>query len=333
MVAALIGLVVLLVVVVLLSLLAYALAFFGFRLTRSRGGETLHVTRGLLTTRAVSLEMRRLRGVEVTQPIPLRWVRGARLRAVTTGLKSDDRGMSAMLAPPSPVGVVELTAERVLESPGALRTPLRQHGAAARRRRWGRAFGASALVAAALVVLTWSLSSWWWLLLAVLVLMVAWPLAVSRSAALGHAVTDRFVVGRSGAVRRSTFVLERGGVVAHDDAAVALPAPGGRVLGDARDRCRQRLLPDPRRHHRPGGRAGRRGERRSVAPVRRTGGRPLTAWAFCGVGGCRFPRARRTAGPQTQLGNHIRHCQCVCGMTWAVQTGQKKTNSPVTRIT
>ncbi|MBO1753517.1 PH domain-containing protein [Allobranchiibius sp. CTAmp26] len=213
-IAVVVGVLVLLVVVVLLSLLAYALAFFGFRLTRSRGGETLQVTRGLLTTRAVSLETRRLRGVEVKEPIPLRWVGGARLRAVTTGLKGDDRGMSAMLAPPSPVAVVESTAGSVLGSPGSLRTPLRQHGVAARRRRWARAFGSSALVAAALLALAWWMSSWWLAVLAVLALVLAWPLAASRAAALGHQVTGRFVVGRSGALRRSTFVLERGGVVA-----------------------------------------------------------------------------------------------------------------------
>lgn len=209
-----VGVIVLLVVVVLLSLLAYALAFFGFRLTRSRGGETLQVTRGLLTTRAVSLEMRRLRGIELHEPIPLRWVGGARLRAVTTGLEGDDRGMSAMLAPPSPTPVIVRTAGRVLGLPGGLRIPLRQHGSAARRRRWGRALGGSALVAIGLVALAWWLSTWWWVALAVLALLLAWPLAVSRVAALGHQVTERFVVGRSGAVRRSTFVLERGGVVA-----------------------------------------------------------------------------------------------------------------------
>ncbi|MBO1765895.1 PH domain-containing protein [Allobranchiibius sp. GilTou38] len=209
-----VGVLVLLVVVVLLSLLAYALAFFGFRLTRSRGGETLHVARGLLTTRAVSLETRRLRGIELHEPIPLRWVGGARLRAVTTGLKGDDRGMSAMLAPPSPTAVIARTAGRVLRLPGELRIPLRQHGAAARRRRWGRAFGVSVLAAAVLLVMAWWMSSWWWVALAVLAIVLAWPLAVSRSAALGHQVTDRFVVGRSGAVRRTTFVIERGGVVA-----------------------------------------------------------------------------------------------------------------------
>lgn len=204
----------LLVLVVVLSLIAYALTFFNFRLTRSRGGETFHVARGLLTTRATSLEVRRLRGVEVHEAIPLRWAHGARLRAVTTGLKDARRGMSALLTPPSPVSVVQQTADRVLGAPGRLQAPLRTHGGAAVRRRWTRAFSSSGVVAAGLCVIAWWQTSWWFVALAVLVMVAAVPLARSRIAALGHDVDERFVVGRSGALMRSTFVLERSGVVA-----------------------------------------------------------------------------------------------------------------------
>lgn len=206
--------VVLLVCVVVLSLIAYALAFFNFRLTRSRGGETFHVARGLLTTRATSLEVRRLRGIEVHEPIPLRWAHGARLRAITTGLKDAGRGMSALLTPPSPVHVVQHTADRVLGAPGRLEAPLRVHGRAAVRRRWTRAFNSSAVVAAVVCAIGWWQASWWYVVLAVLVMLAAVPLARSRIAALGHDVDERFVLGRSGAMMRSTFVLERSGVVA-----------------------------------------------------------------------------------------------------------------------
>lgn len=204
----------LMVLVVVLSLVAYALAFFNFRLTRSRGGETFHVARGLLTTRATSLEVRRLRGVEVHEPIPLRWAHGARLRAVTTGLKDADRGMSALLAPPSPAAAVRHTADLVLEAPGRLQAPLRAHGSTAVRRRWTRSFSSSAIVAAGLCGLAWWQTSWWYVVLAVVAMAAAVPLARSRIAALGHDVDERFVVGRSGAMMRSTFVLERSGVVA-----------------------------------------------------------------------------------------------------------------------
>ena len=49
--------------VVIASTIGYVLAFWRFRLTRHNGG-TLQVTRGLITTRATSIEQRRLRGVE-----------------------------------------------------------------------------------------------------------------------------------------------------------------------------------------------------------------------------------------------------------------------------
>ncbi|HEY5032320.1 MAG TPA: PH domain-containing protein, partial [Actinomycetes bacterium] len=63
--------VVLLVLAATFSTAGYLLAFWGFRLTRHPGG-TLRVQRGLLTTRSVTLEERRLRGVEVREPLLLR---------------------------------------------------------------------------------------------------------------------------------------------------------------------------------------------------------------------------------------------------------------------
>src|SRR5262249_30824799 len=50
-----------LVVVACASTIGYVLAFWGFRLVRRDGG-SLQVTRGLLSTRAITIEERRLRG-------------------------------------------------------------------------------------------------------------------------------------------------------------------------------------------------------------------------------------------------------------------------------
>ena len=94
---------VLLVAVAIASTLGYVLAFFGFRLTRNSAG-TLHITRGLITTRAITIEERRLRGVEISEPLLLRAVRGARCLAITTGLRvgrGAERGGSLLL-PPGP---------------------------------------------------------------------------------------------------------------------------------------------------------------------------------------------------------------------------------------
>jgi putative membrane protein len=60
-----------LVVISLLSVAGYLLSYYGFRLTRHTGG-TLQVTRGLLTSRATSIEQTRLRGVELSEPLLLR---------------------------------------------------------------------------------------------------------------------------------------------------------------------------------------------------------------------------------------------------------------------
>ena len=81
------GLVALVTVVTVLSIGGYVLSYWGFRLSRHAQG-SLHITRGLLTTRAVSIEERRLRGVELAEPMLLRAVHAARLSGMTTGLKS-----------------------------------------------------------------------------------------------------------------------------------------------------------------------------------------------------------------------------------------------------
>ena len=75
--AVLVGLVIGMVVVAIASTVGYVLAFWDFRLTRDPRG-TLHITRGLITTRATTIEERRLHGVELSEPLLLRAARGAR---------------------------------------------------------------------------------------------------------------------------------------------------------------------------------------------------------------------------------------------------------------
>jgi putative membrane protein len=77
----------LVLIVAVLSTAGYVLAFWGFRLTRHPGG-TLHVARGLITTRQTTIEERRLRGVELSEPLLLRAVGGARCIAIATGCGS-----------------------------------------------------------------------------------------------------------------------------------------------------------------------------------------------------------------------------------------------------
>lgn len=201
-----------LVLIVVLALLGYLLAFHGFRLTRDARGGSYHVSRGLLTTRATSLEIRRLRGVEVHRHLPLRWVGGAYLSAITTGVKDDGRGMSSTLTPPSPEQVVVHTADEVLGE-DLFDVPLQRHGAAAMRRRYTRAMAGAAVPAALLVVaaVIWDLPALG--VCAILPLAAGVALGWSRAHWLGHAVTERFLVTRSGSIGLSTNVIERRGAV------------------------------------------------------------------------------------------------------------------------
>lgn len=197
---------------VLLSLGGYLLLYWGFRLTRHAEGGTLHITRGLLTTRATTLEERRLRGVELHQPLPLRLVGGARLKAITTGFKDEDKAQSSMLVPPAPLPVARDVADRVLHAPGTLDAPLVGHGAAATRRRYTRALTGAAVLAAAIGIGGYLLEPAL-AILAVVPLLIAPLLAADRAKALAHGLTDRYLLSRSGSVVRTTNVLERSGAI------------------------------------------------------------------------------------------------------------------------
>ncbi len=101
-----------------LSIGGYLLSYWGFRLTRHAQG-SLHITRGLLTTRATSIEERRLRGVELGEPLLLRAVHAARLSGITTGLESRGRadGGSSLLLPPAPLAAAKAVASQILGDP------------------------------------------------------------------------------------------------------------------------------------------------------------------------------------------------------------------------
>ncbi|MFI7115455.1 PH domain-containing protein [Amycolatopsis sp. NPDC049868] len=205
----------LLVVVSLLSVGGYVLSFWNFKLTRESEG-TLHIRRGLLTTRSVSIEEERLRGVEVKEPLPLRIAGGARLTAIAGGLregKGGDKG-GGLLLPPAPVGRVhEVAAEVLRENFDPATVPLNRHPRRALTRRLTRAVGGVLLLAAALFGLAWIdfLPSWMWQVALGLVpfaALVGWD----RYRNLGHAIVGRYLVSRSGSLARATVAIRREGV-------------------------------------------------------------------------------------------------------------------------
>jgi putative membrane protein len=207
--ALLVGLALLLVLIIVLSVVGYLLTYWDLRLTRHRQG-TLHVSRGLLTTRATSIEERRLRGVELAEPLLLRAVGAARLSAITTGLKS---GESALLVPPAPAEVARGVAGRVTRQPGTLAHPLTPHGPAARQRRYVRAV-APLLVLAVGALVGWTRGAPGWIPVVLIVLLALSPLvAADRYRGLGHAVVGRYLVASSGSLARERSVLEREGII------------------------------------------------------------------------------------------------------------------------
>ncbi|RSD13537.1 hypothetical protein EIY87_27905 [Amycolatopsis eburnea] len=203
----------LLVLVSMLSVGGYVLSFWNHRLTREPAG-TLHIRRGLITTRSVSIEEERLRGVEVREPLPLRLAGGARVVAIAGGLregKGADKG-GGLLLPPAPLAKAhEVVAEVLGEDPAA--TPLTRHPRRALYRRISRAVVGVLLLAAALYGLAWlgALPDWPWqaaLVLLPFAALVGWD----RYRGLGHALAGRYLVTRSGSLDRGTAAVRRDGM-------------------------------------------------------------------------------------------------------------------------
>jgi putative membrane protein len=205
----------LVVAVAAASTAGYVLAFWRFRLTRQPGG-TLHVTRGLVTTRSTTIEERRLRGVEISEPLLLRAVRGARCIAIATGLRvgrGAERGGSLLL-PPAPRGQAQRVAAAVLGSAEPVRAALARHGLPARRRRYTRALTGAVLLTAAAAALHGLLGLPGWVWQTSLLLPPAGALlAADRYRSLGHALVGGTLVTGWGSLVRRRCALACDGVI------------------------------------------------------------------------------------------------------------------------
>lgn len=199
-----------------LSMISYTLAYWGYRLTRHPGG-TLHVTRGLLTTRATSLDEARIRGARLVEPYLMRLVSGAKAIALTTGFNRTEDGVNLvnnLLTPPAPRAVVNTVTAAVLGGDAPLTVGLTEHGPAARRRRHIRALAVGLLV---LVLVAWArtIADWpAWVLVPAVVLVVSSPaLAEQRYHSLGHALVGDYLVARADLFPRERSMLRMDGVI------------------------------------------------------------------------------------------------------------------------
>jgi putative membrane protein len=209
----LVGLVIVIVVISVLSALGYILTNWGFTLSRDRNGRSFHIRRGLLTTRETSLDKERVRGLEIHEPLGLRLAGAGHLSAIVTGLDRRSRG-SSPLVPPAPTAVVVGVGEAVLEETGPFTAALLPHGPAARRRRYARALSGAAVLPVFLVV-GWLAWDWppWLVPVSLLVFVAATALARDRYAGLGHALTSKYLIVRSGSFRGRRDALQRSGII------------------------------------------------------------------------------------------------------------------------
>jgi putative membrane protein len=193
----------------LASIVGYVLNYADFRLSRHSGG-SLHISRGLITTRRTSIEHARLAGVEVSDTLLLRLVGGARCLTIATGLRigrGADRSGTVLL-PAAPRAEALKVAAAVLETGEPLSVALTAHGPKALRRRYSRAVIGALLIGvlAGLVdFLFGDRNQWLWgpaaLILAVTA-TVGVALARDRYRSLGHAWADGYLVSRFGSIVR-----------------------------------------------------------------------------------------------------------------------------------
>lgn len=195
---------------VMVAVTGYIVQWWNMRLTREAG--SLHLTAGLFTTRSITVEEQRVRGVQMQEPVLLRLVGGAELSTLATGVGSG--GVTAIL-PPCPRGVARSVGADVLETTAPMTVPLTEHGPAARRRSWIRhVWGALLLTAVPLVAMTWvDVPTWVPVVVALVSLAFAAVAAEASYRHLGHATTpDHLVVG-SGELTRVRTVLEHDGII------------------------------------------------------------------------------------------------------------------------
>lgn len=194
---------------------SFFLSYWKFELARVRTDDTsfLRTRRGLLSTREVNRDEARTRGLSISEPLLWRWMRMTDTNLITTGLSIWHPEQPSALLPRGPRGIAREVATHVLGAPSPLEVPLPRHPRAALRRRlwWATAVTILLVAVVALPVATSVVPAWvLWAAIGV------WPVALAGAVvayqALGHAITDDYVVMRSGMTSRTTSALRRDAV-------------------------------------------------------------------------------------------------------------------------
>lgn len=199
------------------SCVGYVVRWWDLQVVREQGreGTTLRRSFGLTSTRATTVEEAKVRGATSTVGPLIGLAGGADLNLLTTGL--DDN--SPAVLPTAPESVVSTVGTDILGE-DAFSAELTGHGPRPRRRYWFQgAFGAViwtllALVPTVLIGIfgdTWL----WWLPVGVLLVALALELLGAELAHrhLGHALTERYLVVRSGSFTTVRTALQTDGVI------------------------------------------------------------------------------------------------------------------------
>src|SRR5699024_2228168 len=197
-------------------IVSYFTEYWNFELARVRGpvGTELRTTQGLFTTREVNRDEGRIRGYQLSQPLFWRWLGVTDTYVITTGLNLWSMAQPAAILPRVPWHVAHRTTAAILAPQSSpFEAALTKHPRAALRRRLWWATGSTLLIAAVLSLLIiedaiGAVWLWW--------PAVFWPLALGGAVvayrALGHTITGRYVVLRSGLMNRSTDAVQRDAV-------------------------------------------------------------------------------------------------------------------------
>jgi uncharacterized membrane protein YdbT with pleckstrin-like domain len=185
-----------------MSVLAFAAINWNFRVYARDGAVVAE--RGLLSRRSVSLERRRIRGVELSDNPLERRAGVQRLGALVTGL--GDAAQRGRLFPAAPRRTAMDLAARVL---GPVPGPLVPHPPAARGRRIVRAVTPPL----ALCALAFLARQPWVAQVFLVLAVLGVPLGLDRYRQLGHATDDVRLAVRSGSLRRRLVVVDHDAVV------------------------------------------------------------------------------------------------------------------------
>lgn len=195
---------------VAVAVLGYVVQWWGFRLSRDE--TNVRLTAGLFTTRSTTVEVARVRGVQLHEPVLLRVAGGAELAALATGV---GKGGVAKVLPPCPAPVAHDVGDRLVGSTGPLAVPLVVHGPRARRRRHVQAQLRTLAISVAATFGTLVASLPWWPAVALGVTALVGNVVAAEAAYrhLGHALTGEHLVVGAPTVARTRTVLETDGVI------------------------------------------------------------------------------------------------------------------------